>query len=90
METTFARWLRERGETYWAYSQRLKLNQRGVERLIGRARKPLTITYFNHPFLAKVATDTGIPIGTLIEDTIKASANPIAPRAYTRKGAIEP
>jgi hypothetical protein len=88
METTFARWLQDRGEAHSAYAIRRGLNRLGVARLAGIGRKPSIAYYFYHHFLVNVSQDTGIPIETLVEEARKAAANPIPPRRYTFRSAV--
>jgi transcriptional regulator with XRE-family HTH domain len=85
METTLGRWLREREEAPSAYAIRRGFSYGAVARLVGLSRKPYAIARPDYAFLTKIAGDTGIPIGTLIEDAIRASTNPRPPRRYTRK-----
>jgi len=85
METTFARWLRERGESHQAYAARLRLNWIAVRRLAGVGREPYVIRTFRLDFISRVAKDTGIPIDILVGDAERAAADPVPPRTYTRK-----
>ena len=86
METTFARWLRKRGEAHHVYAKRMGLGYISVARLIGIGREPQEIKRFSFLALTKVSADTGIPIQTLIDDAVKAARNPVEPRKYVKKG----
>jgi hypothetical protein len=87
METTFARWLREHDETRFAFEIKHGLNHGSVARLAGVGRAPSVVNRFSLDFLVKVSQETGIPVGTLIEEARKAAANPIPPRRYTFRSA---
>ena len=85
METAFAKWLSERGESHSAYALRVKVNKRSIALLAGVCREPQRVKWFKYATLALVSKDTGIPIETLASDGEKAAANPTPPRRYTRK-----
>jgi len=85
METAFAKWLSERGESHSAYALRVKVNKRSIALLAGVCREPQRVKWFKYATLALVSKDTGIPIETLASDGERAAANPTPPRRYTRK-----
>ncbi len=85
METTFALWLREAGESHSAYALRKSMQKRAVMLLAGVSRQPQRITLLHYPTLAEISRETGIPIQTLIDDAVAAAANPVPPRQYNRK-----
>ena len=85
METAFAAWLREQGESPSAYALRRGVHRKPIMRLAGVAHGPQPIGNIFYPTLVKVSDETGIPIGTLIEDATRAAANPVPPRKYERK-----
>ena len=85
METRFAKWLKRRGESHSAYAIRMKVSRSCIAHLAGVARTAKPPSRFNYKTLVLVSKDTGIPIETLVSETLKAAENPIAPRRYTRK-----
>ena len=85
METTFARWLRGRGEMYYAYAVRMRLGKKSVALLAGIGRRPQEIRWFNYTALKRISEDSGIPVQTLIDDAAKAARHPVEPRKYVKK-----
>jgi hypothetical protein len=87
METAFARWLRERGESHSAYAIRNRMGKKQIARLAGVAReaKPI-VRFYTYGALCEISKDTGIPIQVLIDDAVEAAHNPIEPRKYVKKG----
>ncbi len=85
METTFAKWLSERGESHSAYALRMNLSKRRVALMAGVSREPQQAAWFKYGTLSLVSKDTGIPIETLEREAREAAVNPIPPRKYTRK-----
>ena len=86
METHFLAWLRETGEPAYLYAQRRNLGERLVKRLAGMACPPgRRGLQFTAVFLDRVSRETGIPIGTLVEDAVKAAERPTPSRIYRRK-----
>ena len=86
METTFARWLRARGEAHHAYAKRMGLGYISVALLAGIGREPREVKRFSFLALTRVSEDTGIPIQVLIDETKAAARNPVEPRKYVKKG----
>ncbi len=87
METTFARWLRQRGEMHYRYADRKHLGKRSVALLAGIGREARAITRLNYTALRHISQDTGIPIQTLIDDAARAARNPVQPRKYVKRAA---
>ena len=85
VETSFAKWLRETGDTPSAYAVRNGFFKQRLMLLAGISRAPQAITKFHYPTLAAISEESGIPIDTLIREANEAGKNPIAPRRYTRK-----
>ena len=86
METTFAKWLSETGESHSAYALRRGMDKKRVMLMAGVSRTPQVIVRFNYPSLVTISEDTGIPIQILIDEAMAAAKNPVPPRQYNRKG----
>jgi hypothetical protein len=89
METTFARWLRERGEGHYAYAVRRRLGKISVALLAGVGREPREVTRLNYTALQRINEDSGIPIQTLIDEAAAAAKNPVEPRKYVKRNGEE-
>ena len=89
MRTAFARWLDKRGESHFAYAARNGMNRTRVALLAGVSREPREVTRWHMPSLTAISQETGISIARLIGDATKASANPVPPRQYNRKGTAQ-
>ena len=89
METTFAKWLRDRGEGHYAYAVRCRLGKISVALLAGVGREPREVTRLNYTALQRISADSGIPTQTLIDEAAAAAKNPVEPRKYNRKGVGE-
>ena len=85
METTFARWLRGRGEPHYAYAIRKKLGKKSVALMAGIGRQPQELTRLNYVALRRISEDSGIPVQTLIDDAARAARHPVEPRKYAKK-----
>ena len=87
METSFGKWLRERGENPAAYARRKNTGApTRVALLAGYSREPQEIKQFHLPTLRIIAADTGIPPEKLMHEALEAARNPTPPRRYIRRG----
>lgn len=84
METTFAVWLRQAGETPAAYARRTGHKYMMVRRLAGVASGDGSVGFLSDKLLP-IAEETGIPLGVLIEEAHEAAHDPTPPRRYRRK-----
>ena len=81
-ETSLAAWLREHGESPYAFSRRVGIYIQTAYALCG-IRSSKTPTFLRTKTLERIALETGIPVLTLFDDWAKAE--PRQPRKYTKR-----
>ena len=91
MRTTFAEWLDAAGQTISAYATRTGMRYNAVRRFAGvvRPAHDQRGKMMNIQMAQAISADTGIPVGTLVEEALAAAEEPTPPRPYhkRRKGA---